>query len=123
MFGRGQAQGCRRCSNCSIHYPPQQRFEVCDVCEEPTSYFNNVEPDQEWEEAVKYARLHPSPRATADPHEYRFEEYLKMGFNEHQAQALANAVYGQHAHPLYTGTVQAALDAGCDLAVCFDMFA
>lgn len=124
MLGRRRAEGCRRCSNCSIHYPPDEKFRTCQVCEDPegTSFFNNVDPDPEWEEAVRYARMNPTPNAKRDPHTWRFDEYLKMGFTEHQAQKLANAVYGPYGHPLYTGTVRSALDAGCDLAVCFDMF-
>jgi len=121
MFGR-TAAGCRRCSTCAIHYPNQAKFEVCDVCETETSYFSNVSPDPEWEEAVKYAKMHPAPPAHKDPHEHRFESYLKMGYNEHQAQALANAVYGESGFPLYHGLVKAALDGGCDPVLAFDMF-
>lgn len=92
------------------------------MCDTPTSFFSNVEPDAEWEEAVKYAKLHPAPRATADPHEHRFERYLRMEFTEQQAQALANATYGSPPFPLYHGIVQSALDAGCDRDLCFDLF-
>jgi hypothetical protein len=122
VFARGLGSGgCKRCSRCSIHYPPHSQHDTCEVCDEPTSFFSNVQPDEGWEEAVKYAKLHPGPRATADPHEYRFERYLQMGFNEHQAQALANATWGEHRFPLYWGLVQNTLDAMGDHEVVFDL--
>jgi hypothetical protein len=123
LSGGFRMGGCKRCSQCSIHYPPHSKHDVCEVCEGPTSYFSNVQPDPEWEEQVKYAKSQPLARATRDPHEHRFEQYLRMGYNEHQAQALANATWGSPPFPLYWGKVKKALDAGCDPVLAFDVFA
>lgn len=123
VFGRGQASsGCLRCSTCSIHYPAADEHRVCEICGEPTSYFSNVEPDPEWQENVKYAKMHPQPSAKRDPHNHRFERYLAMGFDENDSQKLALAVYGPQSFPLYHGLVKDALDAGCDPQVALDVF-
>lgn len=122
MFGGDSGLGCRRCSNCSIHYPTDSRHQVCEVCDEPTSFFSNVAPDPEWEDAVKYAKMHPPGRIGNDPENYRFERYLKMGFDQFDAQVLSLAVYGQPAFPLYWGLVKQALDSGVTHAVAFEVF-
>lgn len=122
MFGQGREVGCRRCSRCSIHYPPGEAFAECQVCEEPTSYFSNVEPDPEWKESVRYAKMHPPERVVADPHNHRFEQYLLMGFDEVRSQALAQAIYGPNRMPLYHGDVKKTLDATGDHDLVFDLY-
>ena len=39
----------RRCSLCGISYPDNYRFQKCPVHGEATDYFNNVDPDENWE--------------------------------------------------------------------------
>lgn len=39
----------RRCSLCGISYPTDQKFVKCPVHGEATSWFMNVEPDEDWE--------------------------------------------------------------------------
>lgn len=120
MFG--STQGCRRCSTCSIHYPTDSRHEKCEVCGEPTSFFSNVSPDPEWEDAVKYASMHPKTPDRCDPHNHRFEQYLRMGWTEVESQLLALATWGSPPFPLYPGLVKTALDSGVDRQLVFESF-
>src|SRR4051812_3871665 len=38
-----------RCSDCGINYPSNYSFRVCGVHHETTSYFSDVEPDEDWQ--------------------------------------------------------------------------
>lgn len=122
MFGSESHTGCRRCSTCAIHYPHDSQYNVCLVCEQPTSIFANVAPDPDWQEAVKYARMHPKSPDRCDPHNHRFEQYLRMGWTEVESQMLALATYGNPAFPLYPGLVRQALDSGVDRRVVWEAF-
>lgn len=49
MFG-SSGGGSYRCSVDGISFPPSYgKFGTCPVCGERTSYFNDVEPDEDWE--------------------------------------------------------------------------
>jgi hypothetical protein len=55
----------RRCSSCGISYPTDQRFYKCPVHGEPTAYFQNVEPDENWQWAATAIQMQLE-RAAAD---------------------------------------------------------
>lgn len=70
---------------CSICYPNESRFGLCWVCEEPTSYFSNVEPDEDWQYTVGLLQRERGtsepPVSPAEPSGYQFpcEECRRAG--------------------------------------------
>ena len=42
-----------RCSLCGISYPYRKDFKVCPIHHVETDYFNNVEPDPDWDDKAK----------------------------------------------------------------------
>lgn len=41
-----------RCSMCAINYPVQGGHTTCPACEEPTTYFSDLQQDAGWKERV-----------------------------------------------------------------------
>ena len=79
----------RRCSNCSINYPQGVEYRECLVCEGSTSWFNNVGPDEDWEEQVM--RLTAPDRTFEDKRDkWRYEQLRRAGLSEGGALELAS---------------------------------
>lgn len=52
----------RRCSLCGINYPTGQSFAQCPIHkDERTAWFQNAEPDEDWEKLVAIATEHLQP--------------------------------------------------------------
>jgi len=118
-----------RCSTCSINFPVTLAHQLCDVCGGKTQSMFHAVPDEDWEENVerlKNPAARPIGSQRGDGRANRVWNYLRMGFNEFQADKLADAVfnYGRaEPVPLHWATVEDALQTGHDPLVVFDAFA
>jgi hypothetical protein len=140
MFG-GRSGGSYRCSDCGITYPPLEAHKTCEVCDQKTSYFSDVEADEDWEDDVRLARLHPEKAAGRDPREYRVGRYIELGFTRVQSRVLADTIVLRVApvrhdkrpgatvvrepdllSPLWHGDVASALERGCSLQMAYDIY-
>lgn len=58
----------RRCSTDNIHFPTGPAFQTCPVCHQPTDYFGNQAPDDDWANRVATLQEHHA-QATEEPPE------------------------------------------------------
>ena len=100
------SEGSLRCSRCGISYPRQHRFVHCPHCREKTSWFSNVEPDEDWEyslallqgtvgEAEDAAVKFGEP-GEKDPYWWRAEALYKAGLSYEQAMEVARMPVDLH---------------------------
>lgn len=57
----------RRCPICLINYPVMSsRFHECAVCGTKTDLVNNIDPDDDWNESVIFAKEHMTTESDPD---------------------------------------------------------
>lgn len=85
-----------RCSTCSINYPAvRTRFSKCAGCGEKTSWFSDVQPDEDWD--LRSAEVRsvledgepPLPSREDKVERWRYEVLVRAGYTRGAASDLA----------------------------------
>lgn len=79
----------RRCSFCSIDYPPDgSKFAKCKRCGSQTNWFSDIDPQPDWEEEVE--RLLAADLEVPDTvQQWRFDQLKQAGFTDPTAIELS----------------------------------
>lgn len=55
--------GAIRCSVCAFNYPMHLDLDLCPVCGHELTYFDNIEPMEDWQKVLKMAAAKDGPVA------------------------------------------------------------